>query len=199
MIFILFIATFVLAGCRNDNPDREEKISIVITIFPEYDWAKNILTENVERADLSMLLDNGVDSHSYQPTVDDMVKISNCDLFLYVGGESDSWMADALKNPKNPNRKTSNLLEVLGDAVKTEESTQGMREHEHETQAREHEEKRMSTFGVPYAMPRRYALPLPRKSVLLPPMIRTCMLPVSCVPREKCFFWTNPWRDWIRR
>ncbi len=44
-----------------------------------------------------MLLDNGVDLHSYQPTADDIVRISECDLFIYVGGESDGWVDNALK------------------------------------------------------------------------------------------------------
>ena len=61
-----------------------------------------------------------------------MVKISNCDLFLYVGGESDAWVADALKNPRNPNRKVLNLMELLGDAVKNEEPVGGTGAHEEE-------------------------------------------------------------------
>ena len=87
-----------------------------------------------------MLLDNGVDLHSYQPTADDIVKISDCDLFIYVGGESDEWVEDALRNAANRNMKVINLLEVLGDSVKTEEIVEGMQEEEHEHEdAEEHE------------------------------------------------------------
>ena len=87
-----------------------------------------------------MLLDNGVDLHSYQPTADDIVKISDCDLFIYVGGESDEWVEDALRNAANGNMKVINLLEVLGDSVKTEEIVEGMQEEEHEHEdAEEHE------------------------------------------------------------
>ena len=84
--------------------------------------------------------DNGVDLHSYQPTADDIVKISDCDLFIYVGGESDEWVEDALRNAANRNMKVINLLEVLGDSVKTEEIVEGMQEEEYEHEdAEEHE------------------------------------------------------------
>ena len=115
MALTLLATACVLAGCNNHTDIQDDKLSVVTTIFPEYDWVKNILGDKADRAELTMLLDNGVDLHSYQPTVDDMVEISNCDLFIYVGGESDGWVEDALKNPKNPNRKVINLLEVLGD------------------------------------------------------------------------------------
>jgi zinc transport system substrate-binding protein len=62
-----------------------------------------------------MLLDNGVDLHSYQPTADDMIKISSCDLFIYVGGESDAWVEDALKEAVNPDMVVINLLEEPED------------------------------------------------------------------------------------
>ncbi|MBQ9664650.1 MAG: zinc ABC transporter substrate-binding protein [Oscillospiraceae bacterium] len=108
------------------------KLSIVTTIFPEYDWVMNILGDRAADADVSMLLDNGVDLHSYQPTVDDIVRISACDLFLYVGGESDKWVDDALKEAANKNMVVINLLDVLGEAVKEEELVEGMEEDEDE-------------------------------------------------------------------
>ena len=79
-----------------------------------------------------MLLDNGVDLHSYQPTVKDILKISDCDMFIYVGGESDEWVEDALKEATNKDMVVINLLEVLGDSVKEEEMVEGMQESEHE-------------------------------------------------------------------
>ena len=77
-----------------------------------------------------MLLDNGVDLHSYQPTSEDILKISDCDLFVYVGGESDSWVDDALKNATNKDMQVINLLDVLKDSIKTEESMPGMQAEE---------------------------------------------------------------------
>ena len=92
-------------------------MSIVTTIFPEYDWVHEILGDKAENTELTMLLDNGVDLHSYQPTADDIVKISDCDLLsIYVGGESDGWGGDVLKNAANKNMKVINLLEMLGDS-----------------------------------------------------------------------------------
>ena len=136
MLLALLMLVGVFAGCgkQNDNnkTDEIDKLSIVTTIFPEYDWVKEILGDRADNAEITMLLDNGVDLHSYQPTADDIVKISDCDLFIYVGGESDGWVDDALKNATNKNMKVINLLEVLGDSVKTEETVEGMQEEEHD-------------------------------------------------------------------
>ncbi|MEA4934535.1 MAG: metal ABC transporter substrate-binding protein [Lawsonibacter sp.] len=103
-----------------------KKLSIVCTIFPEYDWVRQILGDEADHAEVTMLLDNGVDLHSYQPSVDDIIKVSTCDLFIYVGGESDAWVNDALKEATNKNMVVINLLDVLGDTVKEEEVKEGM-------------------------------------------------------------------------
>ena len=134
-----------LAGCEKQNDtNKTDKLSIVTTIFPEYDWVRAVLGDKADNAEVTMLLDNGVDLHSYQPTADDIVKISDCDLFLYVGGESDGWVDDALKNATNKNMKVINLLDVLGDSVKTEELVEGMQETEHD---HDHDHsKEVSTF-----------------------------------------------------
>ena len=141
LLLALFMLVAALAGCGKQNDTNQtDKLSIVTTIFPEYDWVREILGEKADNAEITMLLDNGVDLHSYQPTADDIVKISDCDLFIYVGGESDEWVEDALRNAANRNMKVINLLEVLGDSVKTEEIVEGMQEEEHEHEdAEEHE------------------------------------------------------------
>lgn len=126
MALLLLAALCALAGCRGNADGQEKKLSVVAAVFPVYDWVKNILGDRAESVELTLLLDSGVDLHNYQPTVDDIVKLSNCDLFIYVGGESDGWAADALKDPRNPGRKVINLLEVLGDAAKDEETVAGM-------------------------------------------------------------------------
>ena len=134
-----------LAGCGKQNDtNKTDKLSIVTTIFPEYDWVRTVLGDKADNAEVTMLLDNGIDLHSYQPTADDIVKISDCDLFIYVGGESDGWVDDALKNATNKNMKVINLLDVLGDSVKTEEVVEGMQETEHD---HDHDHsKEVSTF-----------------------------------------------------
>lgn len=83
--------------------------------------------------------DNGVDLHSYQPTAEDIMKVSDCDLFVYVGGESDAWVDDALKQAKNKDMQVVNLLDVLGNSVKEEEVIEGMEPEEEEEGGEEEE------------------------------------------------------------
>ena len=124
---------------ENDN-NKTEKVKIVTTIFPEYDWVRQIAGDKVSDMDITMLLDNGVDMHSYQPAADDIMKISDCDLFIYVGGESDEWVNDAMKEAVNKDMQVIDLLDVLGEQVKIEELVEGMQDAEHEEEE-EHEEK----------------------------------------------------------
>jgi len=107
------------------------KLKVVTTIFPEYDWTREVVGEKMDAVELTLLLNNGVDLHSYSPSVRDIAKISEADIFVYVGGESDGWVGDVLKSAKNRGMKVINLLEVLGDRVKAEEVVEGM-EHEHD-------------------------------------------------------------------
>lgn len=120
------------AGCSNAGIKANAKKKIVTTIFPEYDWVMNILGDKASDMDVTMLLDNGVDLHSFQPKADDILKISTCDLFIYVGGESDAWVKDALKESINKDMVVIDLLDALGDAVKEEEVIEGMQEEEEE-------------------------------------------------------------------
>ena len=147
LVLALAMAVSLFTGCgKKNNAETGEsdsnKLSVVTTIFPEYDWVKEILGDKADNAEVTMLLSSGVDLHSYQPTADDIVKISDCDLFIYVGGESDKWVDDALKEATNKDMKVIDLLEVLGDSVKTEETVEGMQETEH---AHDHS-KEVSTF-----------------------------------------------------
>ena len=145
----------MLAGCANQaemptvtatpagpqtGSAADEKIRIVTTIFPEYDWVREILGDKADSAEITMLLDNGVDLHSYQPTADDIIKLSDCDLFVYVGGESDGWVEGALKSAANRDRKVIHLLDVLGDSVKEEETVEGMQEEEEDQEEKEYDE-----------------------------------------------------------
>lgn len=110
--------------------EETKKINVVTTTFPIYDWTRNILGDNIDHYNLEMLLDNGVDLHSYQPSVDDIVKIGNADLFIYTGGVSDTWAKDAISNATNKNIKVINLVETLGDKAKAEELVEGMEDHD---------------------------------------------------------------------
>ena len=152
VLFAVLTLIGMLGGCMNkadvstskdtsSTPQtenaQEKKISIVTTIFPEYDWVREILGDKAEDADVTMLLDNGVDLHSYQPTADDIIKISDCDLFIYVGGESNGWVEDALKEATNKNMQVINLLDALGSSVKEEEVVEGMEADEEEAEDEE--------------------------------------------------------------
>ena len=134
MIPVLLAAVMfagLLAGCAEPvDSDSDGGLSIVTTIFPEYDWVKQIMGEQAENAGITMLLDSGIDLHNYQPTAADIMKLSQCDLFIYVGGESDSWVGDTLASAAAKDRVVVNLLDVLGeDLVREEEYVAGM-EHD---------------------------------------------------------------------
>lgn len=143
LLLIFVFALSLFAGCSGNgnsgdgNSNDDGKFKIVTTIFPEYDWVKNI-TAGVENVEIFSLLDNGADLHSYQPTADDIVKITDCDVFVYVGGESDKWVEDVLKKSVNKNRTDINLIEQLGEDVKEEETVEGM-QVEKEAEAEETE------------------------------------------------------------
>lgn len=124
------------AGVKDTS---DKKLKIVTTIFPEYDWTRAVLGEREADVELTMLLDNGTDLHSFQPAVKDIMKVSGCDLLIYVGSESDEWIEDALKSAQNKNMKTINLMEVLADSIKEEETVEGMQENEH---GHEHEDEK---------------------------------------------------------
>ena len=120
---------------ENKTDDANKKLSVVCTIFPEYDWIRELVGDKKDNYEITYLLDKGVDLHSYQPTAEDIAKIANCDLFVYVGGESDGWVKDALKESKNDKMQVVNLLETLGTNVKEEEVVEGMQEedeHDHD-------------------------------------------------------------------
>ena len=115
------------------------ELNVVTTIFPVYDWVREI-SGDADGVDTTMLLDSGVDLHSYQPTAADIMKVANCDVFIYVGGESDEWVEDALETSVNPDMVVVNLMEALRDDVREEEMVEGMEPEEEEHGEGEHEE-----------------------------------------------------------
>ena len=122
---------------ENKTDDTNKKLSVVCTIFPEYDWIRELVGDKKDNYEITYLMDKGVDLHSYQPTAEDIAKIANCDLFVYVGGESDGWVHDALKESKNDKMQVVNLLEALGNDVKEEEVVEGMQDHDHDHEHKE--------------------------------------------------------------
>ena len=140
----------LLAGCGGSGsrsataatrPElTERQLSVVATVFPAYDWARQIIGADNERVALTLLLDKGTDLHNYQPTVEDIYKISTCDLFIYVGGESDKWVPDALAQAQNKDMKVVCLLDELGSAAKEEEALEGMEAEEEEDEGPAYDE-----------------------------------------------------------
>ena len=138
VFFLLVFAVCSLTSCGKKEAVEEKadaSLNIVAAIFPAWDWTRNVLGENPACMKLTLLLDNGVDLHSYQPSVDDVLTIANADLFIYVGGESDRWVTDALKQAKNPDMRVIRMLDVIGDAAKLEEAVEGMQAEAEEEKA----------------------------------------------------------------
>ena len=113
------LAAFMLlsVGCGAPNVKRSGKINVLCTVFPLYDWARNIAGNTAE---VSLLNENGADMHSYQPTAADIVRLHSCDILIYTGGESEKWVAEVIKQSDNKNLKALNLIELLGDKAVTE-------------------------------------------------------------------------------
>ncbi len=136
LILAVIVAAIIFGGCSSAPAKDDGKLNIVTTIFPEYDWVSNI-TSGAEDVNITLLLENGADMHSYQPTAEDIVKISSCDVFIYVGGESDKWVDDALKGATNKEMTVINLLDILGTKAKEEETVEGMQAEKEEKDGKE--------------------------------------------------------------
>ena len=119
---LALVMLFSLAACS--GAARRARVQIVTTSFPLYDWTRNIVgdTEGVE---ITWLMDSGVDPHSFQPTTKDLVFVSDCDVFVYVGGESEAWADDAVSSMKNENAVVVKLLDGLQEAALAEEDVPG--------------------------------------------------------------------------
>lgn len=134
-ILVLIVSA---AGCSKTQQASSKGISVVCATAPLYDWTRKI-TEGTDGTDLSLIIGNGTDLHSFQPSAKDIISIKNADVLVYVGGESDGWIRDALKDPANKNRQVVCLMDILKDAIVEEEIVEGM-QGEEEDGHEEHEE-----------------------------------------------------------
>lgn len=116
------------AGC-GANSAKNDKLHIITAIYPEYEWVRQIVGD-AENVELSLLLDKGVDIHSFEPTAKDIVDISSADMFIYNGGESDKWADDVVRNAQNKELTAVNLMDELGGAAKEEAVVEGMQTEE---------------------------------------------------------------------
>ena len=128
------LAAFMLAGCAPKQQKNQTKLKIVATTFPQYDWIREIIGKDNTNVDLQLLMKNGGDLHSYQPTAGDIANIADANLFVYVGGESDEWVDDALKEKTNKDMKVVNMMQTLGDDIDEEEEglEKESEDHDHE-------------------------------------------------------------------
>lgn len=116
ILTLIIMCCTLFCGCSNTNNKESSKIKIVTTSFSAYDWTRNILGDELNDTELTLLSDNGVDMHSYQPTADDIINIQSSDLIIVVGGSSDEWVLKSVKNAKK-NIKIINMLDLLGENV----------------------------------------------------------------------------------
>ena len=131
ILVILCIFMLMMTGCSGNGEHENEKIKVVTTIFPLYDWARNIIGDS-EDIELVLLMSNGSDLHNYQPSVNDIIKVTDCDLFIQVGGESDEWANDLVREREKSGRSNLNLMDNLGDYLRIEERVEGMQAEEEE-------------------------------------------------------------------
>jgi zinc transport system substrate-binding protein len=134
--FIAILLMVSLTGCGQEEEagaggDADQKVSVIATIFPPYDFACEIADG---KADVTMLLPPASESHSYEPTPQDIIKIQNCDVFIYGGGESDEWVKEVLKSMDTGGMEIVTLMDCV--AAVEEEVVEGMEdEEEHEEEA----------------------------------------------------------------
>lgn len=127
---VIICSLFSISGCGKTEKvqNSDGKISIVTTIFPYYDFVRQLAGD---KADVRLLLSPGSDPHSYEPTPSDIVAIENCDLFIYNGGESDEWVDGVLSSIENKNVKVMKMMEYV--TLRHEQSMDHNHEHaEHE-------------------------------------------------------------------
>ena len=147
-VAIIFALFMMFVACESNSEKKtaaDKKISIIAAIYPQYDWLKNVLGERVDSVDLNLLVKNGTDLHSYNPSAQDIASIANADMVVYVGGESDKWIEEALAATPKAGRVQVNQMIAMGDRVKEEEVVEGMQaeedhHHEHGEEAKEQTE-----------------------------------------------------------
>lgn len=154
LIITVLLTLGLLSACGGSGTEQNgDPVQIVTTIFPIYDWTREILGENPAGMELTMLLDDGVDLHSFQPSAEDIMKVSSCDLFVCVGGESDQWVEDAVEESVNEDQIQIRIMDAVQEDLVEEELIDGMQgeeEHgdEHEEEYDEHVWLSMNKAGA---------------------------------------------------
>lgn len=124
---IIALSVILMCGCSSNTPTKDnDKLKIVTTIFPAYDFARQVFGDT---ADITLLLKPGTESHTFDPGARDIVSILDCDLFIYNGGESDVWVENILESDDSKSLNTLRMMDSV-EALE-EEHIEGAEEHEH--------------------------------------------------------------------
>lgn len=111
---------------KHQSDSTTSEVKIVSTVFPGYDFARSVVGDN---ASLTLLVHPGSETHSYEPSPQDIVAVQQCDLFIYVGGESESWVDKVIINLDTSKTKVIRMMDYV-DVVE-EEIVDGMESDEH--------------------------------------------------------------------
>ena len=132
LVLTVFVLMIAMTSCGTSE-ENDDNITIVTTVFPEYDWTRQILGDYSDNIELILLIQNGTDLHSYQPTVSDMAILSDCDILIRTGGMSDFWIDDALASAPNKERIVIELMDLMTEDEKlVEQSQHHNKEHSHD-------------------------------------------------------------------
>ncbi|MDR2051932.1 MAG: ZinT/AdcA family metal-binding protein, partial [Treponema sp.] len=140
---LLSLTAALSAGGRRDAKTSDGKISVVATIFPPYDFVREIAGD---RVNLTMLLPPGAESHSFEPTPRDIITVQNCDVFIYVGGESDAWVERILESMDTSRMTIVSLMDCV--EVVEELIVEGMQDDEEHDHGHSHEEEAFTIADV---------------------------------------------------
>lgn len=139
-MLLMCTITMCFSGCNKDSNDNGNNIKVVTTIFPAYDFAKQI---GMERVNVDLLIAPGAEVHSYEPSPQDIIKISESDIFIYVGGENDSWVDGILDTIDSSKIKIIKLMDCV--EVVEEEYVEGMEKEDEHTDEDKHADKDENT------------------------------------------------------
>ena len=142
LVVLAAAAVLIFCGCSPAD-NGTEGMTILTADFAEYDWVREILGDNPSGIRLERLNESGQDMHSYQPSVKDMVSISDCSLLIYAGGESEFWIDEAAESSDKSPESILSLMKVLAhdpELSERYEGTAGVHDHEHEHHHEEYDE-----------------------------------------------------------
>ena len=131
LIIFMMILMLLLSGCSKETVSGadSDRISIVTTVFPLYDFARAVAAD---KADISMLIKPGAEVHTFDPSPADIIAIQNADIFLYIGGEGDAWVETILSSMEDSDVKAIKMMDYVETVCHDHEGEHKDHGHEHE-------------------------------------------------------------------